>query len=88
MVRVAVQVRVWGWGGGAQVRWRLRSDGGARRLGFRLGGGVQRRLVWRCSAGWGGGAGRRTARVSRGVATWPGAADLGWCDGGGQFSGI
>ena len=37
---------------------------------------MQRRLVWRCSAGWGGGAGRRTARVSRGVATWPGAADL------------
>ena len=47
--------------------WRHRSDGGARRLGFRLGGGVQRRLgVWRCSAGWGGGAARRTARVSRG----------------------
>ena len=48
-----------------------RSDGGARRLGFRLGGGVQRRLgVWRCSAGWGGGAARRTARVSRGVCRW------------------
>ena len=39
-----MQVRVWGWGGGAQVRWRHRSDGGARRLGFRLGGGVQRWL--------------------------------------------
>jgi hypothetical protein len=46
---------VWGWGGGAQVRWRHRSDGGARRLGFRLGGdvqrslgvAVQRRLGWR-----------------------------------------
>ena len=51
--------------------WRHRSDGGARRLGFRLGGGVQRRLgVWRCSAGWGGGAARRTARVSRGVWRW------------------
>ena len=50
-----MQVRVWGWGGGAQVRWRHRSDGGARRLGFRLGGdvqrslgvAVQRRLGWR-----------------------------------------
>ena len=30
-----------GWGGGAQVRWRLRSDGGARRLGFGwVGGGA------------------------------------------------
>jgi hypothetical protein len=36
-----------------------------------VGGGVQRRLgVWRCSAGWGGGAARRTARVSRGVWRW------------------
>ena len=41
--------------------------------------------MWRCSASWGGGAGRRTARVSRGVWRWPGAADLGWCDGGGQL---
>ena len=47
------------WGGGAQVRWRLRSDGGARRLGFRLGGGVQRWLgvaVQRRLGGWGGAA--------------------------------
>jgi hypothetical protein len=28
---------VCGWGGGAQVRWRLRSDDGARRLGLRSG---------------------------------------------------
>ena len=45
-----------GWGGGAQIRWRLRSNEGARRLGFRLDGGaaqvsvaVQRRLGWRRS---------------------------------------
>ena len=51
-VGVAVQRLGCGWGGSAQVRWRLRSDGGARRLGLRLGGGaaqvkgvaVQRRL--------------------------------------------
>ena len=50
----------------AQVGW--------RRTQVRVpvvGGGVQRRLgVWRCSAGWGGGAARRTARVSRGVWRW------------------
>jgi len=34
-----------GWGGGSQVRWRHRSDGGARRLEFRLG------VLAMCSAG-------------------------------------